>query len=100
MEILKNTWKYSRVRFYILNAMWNYKFWLFSKKMYKTITYQVEDGDYDVEFDYTLKKKKKTISKRRFVGYFFENNIYFDNPGFKIEDRDTWNAWKKKNLIK
>ena len=100
MEILKNIWKYSSIRFYILNAIWNYKFWLFSKKMYKTITYQVEDGDYDVEFDYTLKKKKKTISKRRFVGYFFENNMYLDNPGLKIEDRDTWSAWKKKNLIK
>jgi hypothetical protein len=100
MKILKNIWKYSRIRFYILNAMWNYKFWLYSKKMYKVVTYQIEEGDYDVEFDYTLKKKKKTISKRRFVGYFFENNIYNDNPGLKIEDRDTWNAWKKKNLIK
>ncbi len=80
--------------------MWNYKFWLFAKKMYKTITYQVEVGDYDMEFDYTLKKKKKMMTKKRFVGYFFENNIYLDNPGFKIDDRKTWEAWRKKKLIK
>ena len=100
MKKLKIIWKHSRLRFYILNAMWNYKFWLFSKKMYKSITFQVEEGDYDMEFDYTLKKKKKTITKKRFIGYFFQNNIFLDNQGFKIDDRETWEAWKKKKLIK
>jgi hypothetical protein len=100
MEILKNIWKYSRIRFYILNAIWNYKFWLFTKKMYKTIKYQIEDGDYSMEFDYTLHKEKKTVSRKRFVGYFFQNNIYLDNPGMRIEDRETWEVWKRKGLIK
>jgi len=100
MNIFKKIWNHSRFRFYILNAKWNYKFWLFAKKMYKTISYQVEDGDYDTDAYYYMKKKKKTIYKKRFVGYFFENNIYLDNPGLKIEDRDTWEAWRKKNLIK
>ena len=68
--------------------------------MYKNVTYQVEEGDYGMEYDYTLSKEKKLISKRRFVGYFFENNVYLDNPGFKIDDRETWESWKKKKLIK
>jgi len=68
--------------------------------MYKTVSYQVEDGEYNMDFDYTLKKKKKTIRSKRFVGYFYNNNIYLDNPGLKVDDRETWEAWKKKRLIK
>ena len=49
---------------------------------------------------YNLNKKKKTINKKRFVGYFYNNNIYLDNPGLKVDDRETWNAWKKKKLVK
>ena len=99
LEYLKNIWKYSRLRFYVLNATWNYKFWLFAKKMYKDISYQIEDGDYDMDFDYNLKREKRVIRKKRFVGYFFENNIYFDNPGIQVKDRKTWEIWKKKKLI-
>jgi len=100
MKLFKNIWKHSRLRFYILNARWNYRFWLFAKKMYKNISYQVEDGEYDMNYDYTIKRKKKTVYKKRFIGYFFENNIYLDNPGFKIDDRETWEAWKKNGLVK
>jgi hypothetical protein len=96
---LKKKWKHSYVRFYILNAKWNYKFWLFSKKIYKSKSYDVEVGEYDVNFDYKLMKRKEKVSKKRFVGYLFENNIYLDNPGMKIEDRETWEAWKRKKLI-
>ena len=99
-RFLKNIWKYSHLRFYILNAMWNYKFWLNAKKLYRNISYQIDDGEYDMNFDYTLKKKKKTITKKRFVGYFFNNNVYIDNPGISVEDRETWVRWKKKGLIK
>lgn len=99
MNYFKIKWQHSRLRFYILNTIWNYKFWLYSKKIYKTISYYVDDGDYDVDFDYKLKIKKKLISKKRFVGYFFDNNIFLDNPGFKIENRETWESWKKKKLI-
>lgn len=98
--IFKRIWKHSRLRFYILNAKWNYKFWLYAKKMYKPISYQIEEGEYEMNVYYNLEKKKKTITKKRFVGYFFENNIYLDNPGLKIDDRETWEAWKKKKLIK
>jgi hypothetical protein len=97
--MFKKIWKHSRLRFYILNAIWNYKFWLFAKKMYRNISYQIEEGEYDMDFDYKLKRKKKTVYKKRFVGYFFENNIYLDNPGLKIEDRSTWESWKKKKLL-
>jgi hypothetical protein len=97
---IKKIWKYSRLRFYVLNAMWNYKFWLFSKRLYKKISYQIEDGDYEENVYYGLEKKKKLVTKKRFVGYFFENNVYLDNPGLKIDDRETWENWKKKKLIK
>lgn len=100
MKFFKNIWKYSRVRFYILNSLWNYRFWLFAKKMFKYITYQVEDGKYELDDTLKVKRNIKKITKRRFAGYFFKNNIYWDNPGFKIEDRKTWESWKKRGLIK
>ena len=34
-----NNWKYSTLRFYILNAIWNYKFWLNAKKIFDTVTF-------------------------------------------------------------
>ena len=98
-KFLKKMWRHSRLRFYMLNAIWNYKFWLFAKKMYKTVSYQIEEGDYNMDVYYNLNKKKKTINKKRFVGYFYNNNIYLDNPGLRIDDRETWEAWKKKKLV-
>lgn len=100
MNFFEKMWKHSRLRFYILNARWNYRFWLYAKKMYKTVTYQIEDGDYVENVYYGLERKKKTVAKERFIGYFFENNIYLDNPGLKIDDRETWESWKKKRLVK
>ena len=97
---IKNIWKYSSLRFYILNAKWNYNFWLHSKKMYKDFTYYIEEGEYVMNVYYNMEKKKIAVSKKRFVGYFFNNNLFLDNPGFKIEDRETWEKWKKKKLIK
>ena len=96
----KKIWKHSRLRFYILNAVWNYKFWLFAKAYYKTINYNVEEGEFDMNYDFKIKKEKKNVNKQRFVGYFFDNNIYLDNPGLKIEDRETWEVWKRKGLVK
>jgi hypothetical protein len=100
MGFLKNIWKHSRLRFYWLNAKWNYRFWLFAKKMFKNINYDIEDGEYQMDDYYNVKRNKKRISKRRFVGYLYKNQIYLDNPGFKINDRETWEVWKKKGLIK
>ena len=34
----KNWWKYSSLRFYVLNTLWNYKFWLGAKKVFENIT--------------------------------------------------------------
>lgn len=92
-------WKYSKLRFYLLNTIWNYRFWLYSKKIYKDINYVTEIGDYEMDDFFKLKKNKKPVKKRRFVGYFFENNIYLDNPGMPIKERDVWEKWKKKKLI-
>lgn len=96
---LINIWKHSTIRFYILNTIWNYKFWLFSEKIYKNINYDIEVGDYDMDFDYSLKKNKKNIQKKRFAGYFYKGNLYIDNPGFSINDRKTWKSWNKKGLL-
>lgn len=95
-----NIWKHSAIRFYLLNLMWNYKFWMYAKKIYKTKEYKIDAGNYEMDFDYTLLKRKKTVSYKRFVGYFFNNSIYLDNPGFQIDDRKTWEAWKRKKLIR
>ena len=96
----KNIWKRSKLRFYILNTIWNYSFWLFAKKIFKNVTYEIEYGEYEMDDYFKLKRNKKRVAKRRFVGYFYKNNIYLDNPGFKINDRMDWEVWKKRGLIK
>ena len=97
--MFKNIWKHSRIRFYVLNTIWNYKFWLFSKKIYRDVNHVVSKTD-EFEMDYTSKVHpvKKTISSKRFSGYLFKNKIYHDNPGMDI-DHETWQAWRKKGLI-
>lgn len=98
-----NLWKHSRLRFYFMNTVWNIKFWLFSEKIYKNHTYEVDDDNItldnvDVTGKIIYKKNKKT--QRRFVGYMYDNSIYLDNPGFRhLVDTETWEAWRKKGLL-
>jgi len=96
-----NLWKYSKPRFYILNTLWNYKFWLNCKKIYKTYTYYEETDVYEEANDGTSKmiSKKNPKTAIRFMGYFYKDNIYLDNPGIKEIDKETWAAWKKKGLV-
>jgi hypothetical protein len=97
-------WKHSRLRFYLLNASWNYKFWLFAEKIFKNHSYDVEEKDLsldDVDIIGKIVPKKNKVFKRRFVGYMYKGRMYLDNPGLKhTVDKDTWEAWKKKGLIK
>ena len=99
-------WEHSRIRFYILNARWNYKFWLFAEKIFKEHSYEViEEEELDLDnVDITGKiiySKKKKNSKRRFVGYLYEGRMYLDNPGIRpLVKKTTWESWKKKGLIK
>lgn len=97
---VKKWWKTSRLRFYYLNACWNLNFWLFSKRLYKKITYQVPTGDMYTDVSNKIQVKTKTVTRKRFEGYLFRNKIYTDNPGLPKIDRETWSAWKKKGLIK
>lgn len=97
-------WKYSKLRFYYLNGLWNYRFWLNAKPIYKQHKYIVEDG---IDFERTLSDavmksqiKKKQMTQRRFVGLLFENRIYQDNPGLQGVDSATWDAWINKGLVK
>ena len=97
------TWKHSKLRFYILNALWNYKFWLFAEKVFKMHTYEVVDNELSLDnVDVTgkINYKKHKVTKRRFVGYMYEGKMYLDNPGFKhTVDKDSWESWKKKGLV-
>lgn len=95
MSIVSDTklwWRYSSLRFFILNASWNYRFWLNAKKQYEEKEYRPinENGFYTGE--------KKKI--RKFVGYLYNGETYLDNPGLPIKDRDVWEKWKKKGLIR
>lgn len=97
--MFKNLWKYSRLRFYILNTLWNYKFWLLAKKVYRDVNHVVIDHDkYEMDI-FSLKPSKKTITSKRFSGYLFKNKIYHDNPGLQEIDSETWQIWKRKGLI-
>ncbi len=80
--------------------MWNYKFWLFSKKIYRNVNHIVSKTDeYEMDYTFKLKPAKKTITSKRFSGYLFKNRIYHDNPGIQDVDTETWLVWKKKGLI-
>lgn len=83
-------WKYSKIRFYIKNAIWNYRFWIFSKKQFKTVTYTERDF---------FSNPIKEVNKRKFVGYLYKGSLYQDNPGMPISDKDVWSSWHKKGLI-
>lgn len=91
--MIKKWWKYSTLRFYVLNAVHNYGFWLNSKKTFETIEYLKP-----ASMSFRNKKYDKII-KKRFVGYYYKNKLYLDNPGLSITDRDVWEEWKKRKLI-
>ena len=104
VDRIKTWWKFSSLRFYIINAQWNYKFWICCTKEYQEIQYYHYDSprmdpnfrffDADAnQLDSILKTKK------RFVGYKFKGKIYMDNPGVEIQDKEVWNHWRKKGLI-
>jgi len=97
-------WETSKLRFYILNTLWNYKFWLFAEKMFKEHVYEVNEEEFDLNnLDVTGKMlyKKTKVSKRRFLGYMYEGMLHLDNPGFKhTVDNEVWKAWREKGLIK
>ena len=97
--MFKRFWKYSKLRFYILNALWNYKFWLFAKKMYKNDSYVIDINEYDMDYTFKLIPKKKKVNRKRFIGYMYKNGIYIDNPGIQGVDQDTLNVWKRKKLF-
>ncbi len=90
----------TRLGFYYLNLRWNASFWLNSRKMYKVISVTKKTGDFSMDEVGKMNYVKVTKNKKRFVGYSYKENIYFDNPGFRIEDRELWESWKSKNLIK
>lgn len=98
--MFNNLWKHSALRFYILNTMWNYKFWLFSKKIFRTVHHVVKDtSNYEMDYTFKLKPGLKEITSKRFSGYLYQGKIYHDNPGIQGIDKETWQAWKKKGLI-
>jgi len=99
MEFFKKLWNCSRIRFYILNTIHNYKFWLLSKKIYTTKSYIIPDNDFSVDYDWKIVQKKKKVETKRFVGYLYNNKIYLDNPGLENIERETWKAWRRKGLI-
>jgi len=89
--MLKKWWKYSSLRFYVLNTLHNYDFWLNSKKVYTKIEFTKSNSFRNSEY------KKET--RKRFLGYEYKGKIYLDNPGLTISDRELWEHWRKKKLI-
>jgi hypothetical protein len=75
-----------KIKIYIKNAIWNYKFWFFCKRKY-------------VEYSYIKKNpingKREKMVKKRFLGYEYKGKIYQDNPGMPIKKESDWNFIKK-----
>jgi len=90
LTTFKKWWKFSTLRFYLLNAAWNYNFWIRCTKEYKIIEY------YHLP---TPRSQPVLKSKKRFVGYRFKNVLYMDNPGLQVSDKEVWKFWHHKGLI-
>lgn len=88
----KKKWYFSKIRFYLKNLIWNYSFWLKSRKIFNETEYQIKDAK-----GFLTGETKKI---KKFIGFQYKNKIYLDNPGFPINDRELWEVWKKKGLIK
>ena len=88
---MKKWWKYSSLRFYVLNTLHNYDFWLNSKKVFTTIEFPKPTS-----FRNQVYQKE---TRKRFVGYNYKGKIYLDNRGLSINERDVWESWKSKKLI-
>ena len=88
---MKTWWKYSKLRFYIANACWNYKFWFNAKKVYELVP--------QINTINRLGEKEIKSTKKKFKGYLYKGSIYLDNPGIQNIGRDVWEAWRRKKLI-
>lgn len=99
MVVLRNIWKYSKLRFYYLNFVWNLSFWLFCKKIYKNVTYNIDSDDFFMDDILRMNYVKQQETKRRFVGYMYKNQLFLDNPGLSIQEREVWEHWRKKGLV-
>lgn len=97
-------WKHSKLRFYWKNLLWNYSFWLNAKPTYGIKKYKVPvdviDEGIDFYYDTNYQHKFETKETKRFLGYMYKDKLYMDNPGIQGEDKETWDAWIKKGLIK
>ncbi len=89
MKSISKWWEYSSLRFYWLNTIWNYSFWLGCKKVYHSISFQRT---------HPIRPTKREV-KKRFAGYMFKGNLFLDNPGMPIKDRSVWEHWRKKGLF-
>ena len=99
-NVMLNMFLKSRFGFYYLNLRWNASFWLKSKKVYKQISITKKTDDFTMDEVGKMHYVKTTEVKKRFVGYNYKGVIYLDNPGFTIKDRDLWESWNRKKLIK
>lgn len=96
---LKEWWKFSKLRFWYENIIWNLKFWFLCKPTYKEITIPIETNEY-VDKLYTMKPKIKYIKKRRFEGYLYKGKIFLDNPGVQEIEEEVFEYWISQNWIK
>jgi hypothetical protein len=90
MKFIKNWWKFSTLRFYYLNLVWNYYFWLTCEKKYKIVSYYKKDF---------FSQKITPVKKKKFEGYLFKGELYLDNPGPPNIPHDVYLNWKKKKLL-
>ena len=78
---------FKKIKFYIKNSIWNYKFWLLWKRKF-------------VEYSFIKKNringKREKVIKKRFQGYEYKGKIYQDNPGMPLSTKYEWDIVKKK----
>ncbi len=100
------SWKHSKIRFYLKNMIWNYRFWIYAKPVYVFRKYKIPIHNLEEKltdgFDYyydTFNQQYEYREVKRFMGYQYKDKIYLDNMGMENIDEDTWISWIKKRLV-
>lgn len=89
IEQLKEKWKFSKLRFYYKNFLFNIEFFFMAKKQFSDIEYTKGEAIF----------KPERVKRHRFKGYLFKGKIYTDNPGLLNIESSVWHYWKNKGYF-
>lgn len=91
--------------FFVMNAYWNYMFFLNARAVYTDRRFAKQSESIDLEKNLDMINDKMRFDKtftsvKRFIGYQFNGSFYLDNPGAQaFVERKIAEIWRKNNWI-